>query len=79
MPEGAKKLIPKLIPPKEKCTLELPDGKVVDLPLLDGTVGPQSFDGRGLYQKTGLFTYDPGFTSTASCVSGITYIDGELG
>ncbi len=79
LPESAKNLIPKLNPSKESCTLELPDGKVVELPLLDGSEGPQSIDGRGLYQKTGMFTYDPGFTSTASCVSSITYIDGEVG
>ena len=40
MPESAKDLIPKLIPPKEKCSLELPEGKIIELPLLDGTVGP---------------------------------------
>lgn len=40
LPESAKKLVPKLNPPKESCSLELPEGKVVELPLLDGTVGP---------------------------------------
>ncbi len=44
-----------------------------------GTVGPRVIDVRNLYAKTGYFTYDPGFTSTASCQSEITYIDGEEG
>ena len=47
--------------------------------LLEGTVGPEVIDIRKLYSETGLFTYDPGFTSTASCKSAITYIDGEAG
>ena len=47
--------------------------------LLDGTVGPEVIDIRKLYGETGMFTYDPGFTSTASCKSAITYIDGEAG
>lgn len=72
-------LIPKVPVSKESCTLELPDGKVVELPLLEGTEGPKSIDGRQFHQKTGLYTYDPGFTSTASCVSSITYIDGDEG
>ena len=48
-----------------------------DLPLLSGTIGPDVVDIRSFYQNTGLFTYDPGFTSTASCSSKITYIDGD--
>ena len=47
--------------------------------MLDGTVGPEVVDIRKLYGETGMFTYDPGFTSTASCESAITYIDGEKG
>ena len=47
--------------------------------LLEGSVGPEVIDIRKLYSETGLFTYDPGFTSTASCKSAITYIDGEAG
>ena len=47
--------------------------------LLDGSVGPEVIDIRKLYAETGMFTYDPGFTSTASCKSAITYIDGEAG
>ena len=48
-------------------------------PVLEGTVGPDVIDIRKLYGQTGMFTYDPGFTSTASCQSAITYIDGEQG
>src|SRR5689334_11228939 len=47
--------------------------------LMEGSVGPEVIDIRKLYSETGMFTYDPGFTSTASCESAITYIDGEKG
>jgi citrate synthase len=50
-----------------------------EFPVLSGTVGPDVIDIRSLYAKTGLFTYDPGFTSTAACDSTITYIDGDKG
>ncbi|WP_347988452.1 citrate synthase [Methylomonas sp. AM2-LC] len=50
-----------------------------ELPVLSGTLGSDVIDIRRLYAETGLFTYDPGFTSTASCTSKITYIDGEAG
>jgi citrate synthase len=50
-----------------------------DLPILTGTVGPDVVDIAKLYAQAGLFTYDPGFTSTASCQSKITYIDGDAG
>ncbi len=50
-----------------------------DFDVLDGTTGPQVIDISSLYQKTGRFTYDPGFTSTASCASSITFIDGDKG
>ena len=53
--------------------------KSYDLPLLSGHLGPKVIDIRELYAKTGYFTYDPGFTSTASCDSEITYIDGDNG
>ena len=53
--------------------------KTLDLPVLDGSIGPQVVDIRKLYGQTGAFTYDPGFTSTASCQSAITYIDGDEG
>ncbi len=65
-----------------KQTVTLTDnatGKSVELPVLGGTVGPRAIDVRRLYAETGCFTYDPGFTSTASCDSAITYIDGEVG
>ena len=48
-------------------------------PLLEGSVGPDVIDIRKLYGETGMFTYDPGFTSTGSCQSAITYIDGDQG
>ena len=54
-------------------------GKDVDLPVMEGSVGPKVIDIRKLYAQTGMFTFDPGFTSTASCESKITYIDGEKG
>jgi len=63
----------------KKATLQLPDGKSLDLPMMPGTVGPEVIDVRALYGKTGYFTYDPGFLSTASCTSTITYIDGDAG
>jgi citrate synthase len=50
-----------------------------ELPVLSGTTGPDVLDVQSLYKQTGMFTYDPGFTSTASCRSSITYIDGEAG
>ena len=50
-----------------------------EFPVLSGSVGPDVIDIRSLYAKTGLFTYDPGFTSTAACDSAITYIDGDKG
>jgi citrate synthase len=53
--------------------------KSVSLPLLHGTVGPSVIDIRKLYAETGHFTYDPGFTATASCESKITFIDGDAG
>jgi citrate synthase len=53
--------------------------KVVDMPVKHGSVGPTVADISKLYAQTGMFTYDPGFTSTASCESKITYIDGDEG
>ncbi len=49
------------------------------LPVLEGSVGPKVIDVRSLYADTNCFTYDPGFTSTGSCESKITYIDGDEG
>ncbi|MBB4615599.1 citrate synthase [Novosphingobium taihuense] len=54
-------------------------GNSVDMPIKSGTIGPDVIDIRKLYGQTGMFTYDPGFTSTASCDSAITYIDGDEG
>ncbi|MFC6687160.1 citrate synthase [Jhaorihella thermophila] len=60
------------------ATLTL-NGQSYELPVLSGTAGPDVIDIRKLYTQAGVFTYDPGFTSTASCDSTITYIDGEKG
>jgi citrate synthase len=61
------------------ATLKLPDGKSLEFPVLAGSTGPDVVDIRTLYGKSGMFTYDPGFLSTASCSSNITYIDGDQG
>ncbi|MCC6867637.1 MAG: citrate synthase [Burkholderiales bacterium] len=62
------------------ASLKFSDGSpAVTFPVLSGSVGPQVIDIRSLYGKTGKFTYDPGFLSTASCSSAITYIDGDKG
>src|SRR5882672_8517868 len=63
----------------KKAVLTLSDGKSVEFPVLSGSVGPDVADIRALYGKTGMFTYDPGFMSTAACSSKITYIDGDEG
>ena len=63
---------------RQPATLTL-NGKTVDLPVRTGTIGPDVIDISKLYAQTGAFTYDPGFTSTASCQSKITYIDGDKG
>jgi citrate synthase len=55
------------------------DGQTVGMQIKSGTIGPDVIDIRKLYAETGKFTYDPGFTSTASCDSAITYIDGDEG
>ena len=55
------------------------NNKQLDLPVYGGSVGPDVIDIRKLYAETNVFTYDPGFTSTASCESQITYIDGDEG
>ncbi len=63
-----------------KATLSFSDGsQSVEFPIYKGTVGPDVIDIRKLYGATGKFTYDPGFMSTASCNSSITYIDGDKG
>lgn len=54
-------------------------GKSYEFSILDSTIGPSVIDIRNLYKETKMFAYDPGYTSTASCSSSITYIDGEIG
>jgi citrate synthase len=64
----------------KKATLTFSDGTPsVELPIYEGTVGPDVIDIRKLYGQTGKFTFDPGFMSTAACDSRITYIDGDRG
>jgi len=62
----------------EKATLSV-HGKDYESELISGSVGPDVVDIRKLYAEAGVFTYDPGFTSTAACKSDITYIDGDAG
>ncbi len=63
-----------------KATLSFSNGAPeVELPVYQGTIGPDVVDIRKLYGQTGMFTYDPGFMSTAACQSSITYIDGDKG
>jgi citrate synthase len=66
------------IEPNGSATVTLGDKEVV-LPVLKGTIGPDVIDIRKLYGELDTFTYDPGFTSTASCESQITFIDGDKG
>ena len=54
-------------------------GKAIILPVSEGTIGPDVIDIRALYSETGMFTFDPGYGATGSCVSGLTYIDGDEG
>lgn len=66
--------------PEAKATLSFSDGSPSqEFPIYKGTIGPDVVDIRKLYAQTGKFTYDPGFMSTASCNSAITYIDGDKG
>ncbi len=64
---------------RDSLSLNLDDETLCQLPMLGGTLGPDVVDVQSLYRNTGLFTYDPGFNSTASCRSAITFIDGEKG
>jgi citrate synthase len=69
-----------MTPSDVKATLSFSDGSPsMELPLYKGSIGPDVIDIRKLYAQTGKFTYDPGFLSTASCNSTITYIDGDKG
>jgi citrate synthase len=65
-------------PTAKSATLTVGNGNW-ELPVHPGTIGPSVVDIAKLYGETGMFTYDPGFTSTASCESKITYIDGDEG
>ena len=62
----------------DPVTLKTPE-RDYELPVIDGSCGPEVVDIRKFYGQSGMFTYDPGFTSTASCQSAITYIEGEMG
>ena len=63
-----------------KATLSFSNGSPsIEMPVYSGSVGPDVVDIRKLYGQTGMFTYDPGFLSTAACQSTITYIDGDKG
>lgn len=65
---------------QRKATLRLGENtELIEFPILSGSMGPDTIDIRTLYAKTGLFTYDPGFLSTASTKSNITFIDGDKG
>ena len=72
-------LIPSTPEPTEFCKLTLPNGKEIQLPILTGTDGPPMIDIRSLHEKSGYFTFDPGYTCTGSCASQITFIDGDKG
>ncbi|MDC0115947.1 citrate synthase [Octadecabacter sp.] len=63
---------------KKTATLEI-DGKSYEMPIHEGTLGQDVIDIQTLYKKAGVFTYDPGFGSTASCQSAITFVDGDKG
>ena len=63
-----------------KATLTFSNGKPsIEMPVYSGSIGPDVIDIRKLYAQTGMFTYDPGFLSTAACQSAITFIDGDKG
>lgn len=69
-----------MTPSEAKASLSFSDGTPdVELPIYQGTLGPKVVDIRKLYAQTGKFMYDPGFMSTGSCASSITYIDGDKG
>ena len=64
---------------KKVVKVQLENKKVIELPVIESSMGPDVIDVRELYKETGYFTYDPGFLSTGSCESKITFIDGEKG
>lgn len=63
----------------KNAQLLLPGGQAYDIPVISGAMGPDCLDIRKLYSETGYFAFDPGYTSTASCDSSITFIDGDKG
>jgi citrate synthase len=63
----------------DKAAVLTIDNQAIELPIISGTVGPDVLDIRKLYAQSDRFTFDPGFTSTASCESQLTYIDGDEG
>ena len=63
----------------KKIEILLSNNKKIQLPIIESTEGPDVIDVRNLYKETGHFTFDPGFLSTGSCVSKITFIDGDKG
>ncbi|HLT90571.1 MAG TPA: citrate synthase [Woeseiaceae bacterium] len=64
---------------KDSYTLTSPDGKTAELPVRKGNLGPDVIEIGSLYRDQGVFTYDPGYASTAACASAITFIDGKEG
>ena len=68
----------KMVDTNRKATLTF-DDKTIELPIHSGTMGPDVIDIRKLYAEADVFTFDPGFTSTASTDSTITFIDGDKG
>ena len=66
-------------PEKTVTVTDNSTGKSVTLPVSSGSMGPNVIDIRKLYTETGMFTFDPGYGATGSCVSGLTYIDGQEG
>jgi citrate synthase len=82
MSDGTKSAATKITDKGNERTVTLLDnttGNSFELPVLSGSTGPDVIDVRKLYADTGYFTYDPGYTSTGSCESEITYIDGDVG
>ena len=63
----------------KKILLKGEHGEEIILPVVEGSYGPSAIDVQQLYQASGMFTFDPGYLSTASCESSITYIDGDKG
>ena len=63
----------------KSAKLSLPNGKEISLPIHKASAGQDVIDISALYKESGMFTYDPGFLSTASCESKITFIDGDQG